>query len=178
MTTRRFFSAAVAVPLLLAACGVMAGADSARKTATADIKDGNGQNVGAAKFKAVKSGVEMSVKVMNLSPGVHAIHIHEAGKCDAPDFKTAGGHFNPASRKHGMQNPEGHHAGDLPNLTVDPKGKGAFKSTTQDVTLAGDGPTSLFRAGGTSVVIHEKADDMKTDPAGNAGARIACGVIQ
>ena len=77
-----------------------------------------------------------------------------------------------------MQNPEGHHAGDLPNLIVSAKGKGTFKATDQDVTLAGDGPTSLFRAGGTSVVIHEKADDMKTDPAGNAGARIACGVIQ
>jgi len=178
MTTRRFFSAAVALPLLMAACGAMAGADRARKTATADIKDGKGQNVGVAKFQATQSGVVMSVKVMNLSPGVHAIHIHEAGKCDAPDFKTAGGHFNPASRKHGMQNPEGHHAGDLPNLTVDSKGKGTFKTTDQDVTLAGDGPTSLFRAGGTSVVIHEKADDMKTDPAGNAGARIACGVIQ
>lgn len=177
MTTRRFRFAAAAA-LLLAVCGALAGADSPRKTATADIKDGKGQKVGAATFKATKSGVQMSVKVMNLSPGVHALHIHEAGKCDAPDFKTAGGHFNPAMKKHGMQNPEGHHAGDLPNLTVSAKGKGAFKNTTQDVTLAGDGPTSLFRAGGTSVVIHEKADDMKTDPAGNAGARIACGVIR
>lgn len=120
----------------------------------------------------------MAVTVTNLSPGVHAIHIHEAGKCDAPDFKTAGGHFNPANKQHGMQNPEGHHAGDLPNLTVGANGKGTFKSTIQDVTLAGDGANSLFHAGGTSVVIHEKADDMKTDPAGNAGARIACGVIQ
>jgi superoxide dismutase, Cu-Zn family len=178
MTSRRFFSAAVAVLLLLVACGAMAGADKVRKTASADIKDGKGQNVGVVKFAAAKSGVVMSVKVMNLTPGVHAIHIHAAGKCDAPDFKTAGGHFNPASKQHGMQNPEGHHAGDLPNLTVNAKGKGAFKSTNPDVTLAGDGPTSLFRAGGTSVVIHEKADDMKTDPAGNAGARIACGVIQ
>jgi superoxide dismutase, Cu-Zn family len=178
MTTRRFSSAAGAALLLLAACGAMAGADKARKTATADLKDVKGQSVGVAKFTATKSGVEMSAKLMNLSPGVHAIHIHEAGKCDAPDFKTAGGHFNPAGRKHGMQNPEGHHAGDLPNFTVDAKGKGTFKSTTQDVTLAGSGPTSLFRAGGTSVVIHEKADDMKTDPAGNAGTRIACGAIQ
>ena len=178
MTTRRFSSAASAMLLLLAACCAMAGADKPRKTATADLKDTKGQNVGVARFTATKGGVVMSAKVMNLSPGVHAIHIHEAGKCDAPDFKTAGGHFNPAGRKHGTQNPEGHHAGDLPNLTVSAKGTGAFKSTTQDVTLVGDGPTSLFRAGGTSVVIHEKADDMKTDPAGNAGARIACGVIQ
>src|ERR1022692_4503951 len=102
----------------------------------------------------------------------------KAGKCDAPGFTTAGGHFNPANKQHGMQNPEGHHAGDLPNLTVGANGKGAFKTTIQNVTLAGDGATSLFHAGGTSVLIHEKADDMKTDPAGNAGARIACGMIQ
>ena len=120
----------------------------------------------------------MSVTVTNLSPGVHAIDIHEAGKCDAPDFKTAGSNFNPANKKHGMQSPEGHHAGDLPNLTAGANGKGAFKSTIHDVTLADDGVTSLFHAGGTSVVLHEKADDMKSDPAGNAGARIACGVVQ
>jgi superoxide dismutase, Cu-Zn family len=178
MTTRRYSSAAVAMLLFLAACGAMAGADSARKTATADIKDVKGQNVGVAKFKTTKSGVELSVKVMHLSPGVHAIHIHEAGKCDAPDFKTAGGHFNPTNKKHGIRNPEGHHAGDLLDLGVGANGKGTYKITTQDVILAGDGPTSLFRAGGTSIVIHEKADDMKTDPAGNAGARIACGVIR
>jgi Cu-Zn family superoxide dismutase len=120
----------------------------------------------------------MSVTVANLSPGVHAIHIHTVGKCDAPGFTTAGGHFNPANKKHGTMSPDGHHAGDLPNLTVGANGKGVFKTTIQDVTLAGEGATSLFHAGGTSVVIHEKEDDMKTDPAGNAGARMACGVIQ
>lgn len=178
MTTRMFSCTAMTVLLLLAACGAMAGAERERKTATAEIKDGKGQNVGHAKFKASRGGVEMSVTVMNLSTGVHAIHIHAAGKCDAPDFKTAGAHFNPANKKHGTQNPEGHHAGDLPNLTVGSNGKGTFKSATPDVTLAGTGANSLFHEGGASVVIHEKADDMKTDPAGNAGARIACGVIQ
>jgi Cu-Zn family superoxide dismutase len=88
---------------------------------------------GQAKFTATKGGVQMSVTVTNLSPGVHAIHIHEAGKCDAPGFTTAGGHFNPANKQHGTQNPEGHHAGDLPNLTVGANGKGAFKSTIQNV---------------------------------------------
>jgi Cu-Zn family superoxide dismutase len=168
----------MAVLVLGATWGTLANAEKERKTATAGIKDGKGQSVGQAKFTATKGGVQMSVTVANLSPGVHAIHIHEAGKCDAPGFTTAGGHFNPANKQHGMQNPAGHHAGDLPNLTVVANGKGTLKTTIQDVTLAGDGATSLFHAGGTSVVIHAVADDMKTDPAGNAGALIASGVIQ
>ena len=176
--TMRTFTFAAMVVLLLGATWAMPGAAQERKTATAGIQDGKGQSVGQAKFTATTGGVQMSVTVENLSAGVHAIHIHEAGKCDAPGFTTAGGHFNPANKQHGMQNPAGHHAGDLPNLTVGANGKGTFKATIQDVTLAGDGATSLFHAGGTSVVIHAVADDMKTDPAGNAGARIACGVIQ
>ncbi len=178
MAIRAFLSAATAALMLAATCGTMAGAAKGRKTATAEIKDAKGQKAGDAKFKETSGGVLMSVKVLNLSPSVRAIHIHEAGKCEAPDFKTAGGHFNPEKKQHGMENPAGHHAGDLPNLTVDKKGKGTFQSTVKGVTLDGEGANSLFHAGGTSVVIHEKADDMKTDPAGNAGARIACGVIQ
>jgi Cu-Zn family superoxide dismutase len=178
MTIRKFSCAAMAVLLLGAAGSTMAAADKERKTATAAITDAKGQRVGQAKFTATKGGVQMSVTVANLSPGVHAIHIHDAGKCEAPGFTTAGPHFNPANKKHGMENPEGHHAGDLPNLTVGANGKGTFKSTIQDVTLAGDGATSLFHAGGTSVVIHQNPDDMKTDPAGNAGVRMACGVIR
>jgi superoxide dismutase, Cu-Zn family len=178
MTTRTFSCAAMAVLLLGATVSTMAAAEKERKTATAAITDAKGQGVGQAKFTATKGGVQMSVTVANLSPGIHAIHIHDAGKCEAPGFTTAGPHFNPANKKHGMQNPEGHHAGDLPNLTVGANGKGTFKSTIQDVTLAGVGATSLFHAGGTSVVIHQDADDMKTDPAGNAGVRMACGVIQ
>lgn len=178
MNSRIFSFAAAAALLLLAASGTAMGAEKERKAATANLQDAHGQNVGQARFKATKGGVEMAVTVRNLTPGVHAIHIHETGKCDPPDFKTAGAHFNPANKKHGMQNPEGHHAGDLPNLTVGANGKATFKSTIADVTLAGSGVNSLFHAGGASVVIHEKPDDMKTDPAGNAGARIACGVIQ
>jgi Cu-Zn family superoxide dismutase len=191
----------MAVLLLLAASGAMTGAETERKRATAKIKDGEGQNVGQAKFKATRGGVKMAVTVMNLSPGVHAIYIHEAGKCDPPDFNAAGAHFNPENEKHGTQNAEGHQArgfpnlsvglngkglrvglfglrDPLPNLTVGANGKGSLKSTVPDVTLAGAGANSLFRPGGTSVVIHEKADDMNSDPAGNAAARTACGVIR
>jgi Cu-Zn family superoxide dismutase len=120
----------------------------------------------------------MSVSMMKLKPGEHAIHIHNVGTCEAPDFKTAGPHFNPTNKQHGLDNPEGHHMGDMPNLKVGANGKGTFKSTLQGATLATQNANSLFHEGGTAVVIHEKADDMKTDPAGNAGARIACGPIK
>lgn len=176
MKTRTLLAAAAA--LALVASGTLMGAQPARKAAMAEIKNAKGEKIGDAKFKEGKGSVEMSVKVMNLTEGIHAIHIHEVGKCEAPDFKSAGPHFNPEKKQHGMENPAGHHAGDLANLTVDAKGKGTYKSTIKGVTLAGDGANSLFHAGGTSVVIHEKPDDMKTDPAGNAGARIGCGPIQ
>ena len=112
-----------------------------------------------------------------LPPGKHGIHIHAVGKCEGPAFTTAGGHLNPDAKKHGKENPEGPHAGDLLNLEV--KADGTAKATLLDtmVTL-GDGPNSVFHEGGTAIVIHEKEDDYKTDPAGNSGARIACGVIQ
>lgn len=178
MTTRNLFTGA-AVPLLLIAVSMsLPAAPAARKSATAELKDAKGHKVGDARFTETKSGVMMSVTVTHLGPGERAIHIHEAGNCEAPDFKTAGGHFNPEKKKHGTHNPEGHHAGDLPNLKVGPDGKAAYKATIAGVTLAGEGANSLFHTGGTSVVIHEAADDMKTDPSGNAGARVACGVIR
>jgi Cu-Zn family superoxide dismutase len=162
--------------LLLAGALSAAGAD--RKSATAELKDAKGQTVGTVKLKEGKNAVELTAKVTNLPPGMHAIHVHTAGKCEAPDFKTAGGHFNPENKKHGLENPEGHHAGDMPNFVIADNGKGAYKGTLKGVTLSGNGANSLFHEGGTAVVIHEKEDDMKTDPTGNAGARIACGPVQ
>ena len=140
------------------------------------LKDANGQNIGAVILSQHGQGVSLSLDFIDLPPGEHAIHFHQSPKCDAPDFKTAGPHFNPDSKKHGFDNPEGHHAGDMHNFYVDAKGYAHVTLENDDVTL-GDGPHSLFSNGGTAIVIHAKADDYKTDPSGNSGDRIACGVI-
>jgi superoxide dismutase, Cu-Zn family len=142
----------------------------------ASLKNAEGKDVGTATLTPAKGGVKVAVQVTGLPPGKHGIHVHGAGKCDPPDFATAGGHFNPAGKKHGLKNPEGAHAGDMPNLTVGKNGKGKGTFTAKGATL-GEGEGSLFGPDGTALVIHAGADDEKTDPAGNSGARIACGVI-
>ncbi|MGB9243039.1 MAG: superoxide dismutase family protein [Candidatus Acidiferrales bacterium] len=169
------YSNLVLLPALL--CCAVAFGQGAPKSAHADIVNAQGQKIGTAKILPAKKGVKIEVSVAQLPPGKHGIHIHAVGKCDGPAFTTAGGHLNPDTKKHGKDNPEGPHAGDL--LMIDVKADGTAKGTLLDtmVTL-GDGPNSLFHDGGTSIVIHEKEDDYKTDPAGNSGARIACGVIQ
>lgn len=147
------------------------------KPVRVDLKDAQGQAVGHATISDVKSGgVSIALSLMKLPAGEHALHFHQTAKCEAPGFTSAGGHFNPEGKKHGSKNPEGHHAGDMANITVDKSGKLETKVTNAKVTL-GTGDNSLFSNGGTALVIHAGADDMKTDPSGNAGDRIACGTI-
>ncbi len=117
------------------------------------------------------------MNVAGLPPGAHGIHIHESGVCQEPDFATAGGHFNPRGRKHGLAHADGAHAGDLPNMVVNAAGKARYETANVRITL-GDGPNSLFKPGGTSLVIDRDPDDQLTDPAGNSGPPIACGVIR
>jgi Cu-Zn family superoxide dismutase len=143
------------------------------------LKTSDGKDAGTATFKETK-GNKLSIHLMlkNLPEGDHAVHIHQKPLCEAPDFKTAGGHFNPDMKQHGTMNPMGHHNGDLPqNISVGVEHTANVTWTVDYLSLGTGNPNDIVAKGGTSIMVHEKADDMKTDPTGNAGNRIACGVI-
>lgn len=147
------------------------------KKAKADIINGSGKKIGTAMFMVVPGGVKVDVKVIGLKAGQHGIHIHEFGKCDTPTFTSAGEHFRPNEHKHGLKNAEGSHNGDMQNIVIDKKGKGTYMVTNKMLSI-GSEMNSIVRSGGTAIVIHEKADDQKSQPSGNAGKRVACGVIK
>ena len=142
----------------------------------ATLVDPNGETVGAAALAQKKGEVRIYAWATGLTPGKHGFHIHAVGACDDPAFASAGSHFNPAAHQHGLRNPEGPHNGDLPNMKASENGLGILRAATDRVTLS-DGPKSLFDSDGSALIVHADEDDQVTDPTGNSGARIICGVI-
>jgi superoxide dismutase, Cu-Zn family len=141
------------------------------QTVAAKIMDASGADKGTATIAVAGGVMRLLVDVRDMPPGVHGLHIHTVGRCEGPSFETAGGHWNPTGRMHGMNNPQGKHAGDFKNLVVGKDGKG---------TLSADVPgdfSALMDADGAAIMVHATADDYKTDPSGNSGGRIACGVF-
>src|SRR5262245_50627446 len=159
----------------LACASLLAGPAHAKPKATANIKDASGKSLGEAVLVQQDGAVQIDMTLTGLPKGTHAFHIHETGRCDPP-FESAGGHFNPDGKKHGKDNPAGPHAGDLPNLDVPDSGRVKLQLEVKNVSIDG-GPNALLGGDGSALVIHEGADDYKTDPAGSAGKRLACGVI-
>lgn len=170
------FAAAIATLTISAALSVAA-LPAAAQTAKAAFKTADGKDAGSAELVQTTAGVLVKLSVKGLPPGEHAFHIHAVGKCEAP-FTTAGGHFNPGGKKHGMMAADGLHAGDMPNLHIPADGALVVEVLNPAVTLEKGKPNSLFGPDGTALVVHAGKDDYKTDPTGDAGGRIACAVVQ
>ncbi len=177
MTNHREAKRSFGIPALMAVALLLAITAWAKdKAIVVNLQNGQGKSIGTATLTPAAEGVSIKLNVHDLTPGDHGIHVHQTAKCDGPDFKSAGGHFNPDAKKHGLESPDGPHAGDIPNFIVDANGKSKATVIAKGVSL-GDGANSVFSGGGTALVIHAKADDNKTDPSGNSGDRVACGVI-
>ncbi|WP_088049294.1 superoxide dismutase family protein [Virgibacillus dakarensis] len=151
--------------------------DDDNQTVQVDLKNGDGESVGTTTLEQVSKGVKITLEGHDIPSGTHGFHIHETGQCEEPDFKSAGGHFNPEDSNHGFDDPDGLHAGDLPNIVVGKDGTVNESFIAEKVTLEEGKDNSLFGDGGTAIVIHEGADDGKSQPSGDAGDRFACGAI-
>jgi Cu-Zn family superoxide dismutase len=166
-----FLTAATA---LIASCASL-GEVQGGKLASATLYQANGAPAGTAVITASDGKAKIAVAIIGLPQGLHGMHLHMVGKCEAPSFAAAGPHLNPHSAQHGTANPAGSHLGDLPNISANPLGAGAIEATLPGTRAELE--TALFDADGTAIVIHAQADDYRTDPSGNSGARIACGVL-
>ena len=173
--SRRFILPSAAAALLLAGCTTLADLPDHR-ISNATLSRSDGTPVGTAQVIEAGNRTTLVVAITGLPVGIHGVHLHTTGACAAPDFASAGGHLNPLGKKHGSMAPAGSHLGDLPNLTIRPGGNG---SLTADLTGS---PAAirdwLFDSDGTAIVVHADADDYRTDPSGNSGTRIACGVLK
>ena len=163
--------------LALAACAPVQTPDTVavKNVASAELKRSDGSSAGVATLSDRSDGLWLSVAATGVAPGTYGIHLHAVGKCDAPDFTTAGPHWNPSQKQHGFDNPMGTHAGDIRNLVVNAGGAGAMDVNLMEAQF--EGSTGLLDADGVALVIHEKADDYETDPSGNSGKRVICGVF-
>jgi Cu-Zn family superoxide dismutase len=174
-----YLSVTTAAALMLWGAATLATAapkPAATPTATAELKSADGKDVGKVTLTQARDGVRLKLALKGLPPGDHAFHVHAVGKCEPP-FTSAGPHFNPEQKKHGLKSPEGHHAGDMSNIKVPANGNLTLTMVNKDITLEKGKPNSLFQDGGTAIVIHANKDDEVTDPTGNAGDRIACGIV-
>lgn len=162
--------------LLLTSCATT-DRDGAAGSAQADLREPGGRVVARAMLSEMGDGVHVRVDASGPAPGHYGAHIHMTGRCDQPGFDSAGGHWNPTARQHGAQNPQGHHLGDLPNLDVGAEGTGRLEYHVSGASLR-SGANAILDADGASMVIHAGPDDYRTDPSGNSGARIACGVLR
>ena len=163
------------VGLLACACASLAPTPITDNVATAEVRNADGQVVGSATFTEVGGGVRLVLEMRGMPPGARAVHVHEVGKCEPPDFASAGRHLNPAGKRHGLLNPDGPHAGDLPNISIGPDGTGRLETMNDRLALRSG--AALLDDDGSSLVVHAAPDDFMTDPDGGSGARIACGVI-
>lgn len=161
--------------IVLTACATTGQAATSTVLATAPLATADGHSAGRAELVTSGDQIRLHLTASGLPAGTHGAHLHTTGRCDAPGFASAGGHLNPAGHQHGTENPAGPHLGDLPNLIVKADGTGEL---TVPVSVArADSDARVFDTDGTAIVIHAGPDDYKTDPSGNSGGRIACGVF-
>ena len=167
----------LAMAILVLGLGACVTSAARAPVAHAGIADASGRVLARATLRQTVAGIAIHVEAAGLAPGTYGVHLHAVGRCDPPAFASAGGHWNPAGRQHGRDNPAGAHLGDLPNLTVGSDGRGVSDVAIAGAALSGESANALLDADGAAIVVHAQADDYRTDPSGNSGARIACGVI-